>query len=202
MVRASETELSTHHPWIAWWLMGVAGLCLLTRLLPAGLQVPNLAPVGAMALFAGARIPTLGGRLFPLLMMTATDLALAWMYQYPPFDPWVYASIGIYLLLGATLLRSTESPWRIGGVTLLACGQFFLVTNFGAWWNQALPYSYDLAGLFAAYAAGLPFHQMTLISDLAFSATLFGMYAWLSRVVSADERTPDARAASAWKETR
>jgi hypothetical protein len=40
----------------------------------------------------------------------------------------------------------------------------------------------------ACFAAGVPFFRWTLLSDLAYTAVLFGLYAWLTRTVAARER--------------
>ena len=141
----------------------------------------NCTPVGAMGLFGGARLRTWQAFAIPLLIMGVTDLILLAWFDYQPFNVFVYASFLINVLLGR-FLRNSESVVRIGGLTLLCSLQFYLLTNFGAWYRDALhTYSPDLSGLRASYVAGLPFFARTLLGDVVFSGTLFGLHAWLAR---------------------
>jgi len=57
---------------------------------------------------------------------------------------------------------------------------FFLVTNFGAWLGSPI-YPQTGAGLVAAYVAGIPFFQNTLLGTLFYSALMFGSFAALRR---------------------
>ena len=72
----------------------------------------------------------------PLLMMAGTDLLIWQLSGYSPFDPWVYGALFVSVLLGRLLIH-TKSAWLIGGCTLLAGAQFFLVTNFGTWLSMS-----------------------------------------------------------------
>ncbi len=148
------------------------------RLLP---HLPNFTPVGALGLFSGAQLSWWRALLVPLCVMAASDLVLEQVYGYAPFHPLVYLSIGLNVVLGRLCLRGTRSPWRLGGASLLASVQFFLVTNFGVWaqWNMYPP---TLAGLVQCYAAGLPFFQYTVLGDLTFVAVMFGAQAVAMRV--------------------
>lgn len=49
-------------------------------------------------------------------------------------------------------------------------------------------YPHTLAGVLACYTAGVPFFWRTLASDLFYSGVLFGLHAWLSRMVARSER--------------
>jgi hypothetical protein len=111
----------------------------------------------------------------------------------------VYASLTVNVLLGRLLLARTESPWKVGLVSLLGGVQFFLVTNF-AWWRGSPLYPQDVGGLLASYAAALPFASRDLapplgfagngvLGDLLFTAVLFGLHAVLARVAFPAERT-------------
>ena len=55
---------------------------------------------------------------------------------------------------------------------------FFVVTNFGAWLSDPA-YPKTAAGLAAAYVAGIPFFQWTVLGTLAYAALLFGGFALL-----------------------
>jgi hypothetical protein len=186
-------------------LLLIAGLF---RFVPYLFPIPayHLMPVGALAIFGGARMKWGQALAVPLLLMVVTDLLLwplTWQWKsYGPFDPFVYFSFMINVLLGRTLLSQTESPVRIGLVSVLASVQFFLVTNFGAWvsgyWSSEALYSMDANGLLNCYIAGLVFNKApapplgffghTLLSDLGFAAALFGAHAFLTRTAFPAER--------------
>src|SRR5512142_1157200 len=107
--------------------MGLTVLAALARLAP---HAPNLTPVGGLSLFAGARLRSWQAYVLPLALMAITD-PLVGGYSFA--TPFVYAGFLINVWLGSRLLRSTESPLRIGGVAAIGSLQFFLITNFGVW---------------------------------------------------------------------
>ena len=141
----------------------------------------NLTPLGALGLFGGARLRSWHAFVLPLAVMAASDLLLWAVLRYPPFNPVVYASFLVYVLLGRTLCR-TASPWRIGAAAVLGSAQFFLITNFSVWLGgsvdpQSIPggqammvvpadnlsypslikYARNPEGLAACYALGMSF---------------------------------------------
>jgi hypothetical protein len=174
----------------------------------------HFVPVGALALFGSARLRLWQAVSLTFGVMAVTDLIIWWQKDWRPFDPYVYGSLAITLLLGR-LLTGTASPVRIAGCTLAASVVFFLVTNFGVWLSTSvdpatLPagaayemvhdplYSFDsphyaanAKGLAACYWLALPFTRPEappfgffgnlVVSDLLFSAVLFGAYALLLR---------------------
>jgi hypothetical protein len=163
-------------------LASVAGL---VRLIP---HPWNFSPTYAVEVFAGARLRSWQAFALALSIRVVTDLAIllfpfSGQQQFAQFYladmPWVYLSVLLNVLLGRLLQRS-ESPWRVGGVTLLASVQFFLVTNFGSWLGSPI-YSQSAAGLVECYVAGIPFFRTTFLSYLIFTPVLFGAYAWLRR---------------------
>src|SRR5690242_8291048 len=109
----------------------------------------NLTPVGALGLYGGARLPLAQALVLPLAVLALTDVILHYTVYpgYPPFHPWVYASLAVNVLLGR-LLRRSESPVKIAAVSVLSSAQFFLVTNFGVWLEGTL-YPQDAGGLVA-----------------------------------------------------
>lgn len=160
----------------------------IVRLLP---HPPNFAPVGATSLFAGARLPVWQAYLVPLALMAITDPIVASIYHvsaYSPFSIFVYSSFLISVWLGRRL-RGTGSASRIAALSVINSMQFFLVTNFGSWlWFEGYPKT--AAGLASSYNAAIPFFGRTLASDLIFTAVLFGLHAWLTRMVAERERVP------------
>src|SRR5438093_714547 len=92
------------------------GVMLLTsivfRLIPYGVRPPNVAPIGASGLFSGGRFPLWLAFLLQLVAMVISDLLLWKFFAWQPFNLYVYASFGVYLLLGRALLRGKDSPLR------------------------------------------------------------------------------------------
>src|SRR5262245_33269920 len=128
---------------------GLAVAAGLLRLVP---HPANLTPVGALGLFAGARLRSWHAFALPVLVMAATDAVLYATHGYPP-SAFVYASFLVNVLIGRAL-TATESPWRIGAASFLCSLQFFLVTNFGVWLTSPGPlYPHTPEGLLACYAA-------------------------------------------------
>src|SRR5215831_17137456 len=76
-------------------------------------QALNFAPVGAISLFAGARLRGWQAYAVPLALMAITDLVLGGN----PAWPFVYAAFAISVWIGSRLQR-TENPLAIGGVAI------------------------------------------------------------------------------------
>jgi len=150
----------------------------------------NFAPVGAIALFAGARLRGWRAYALPLALMAITDPLLG---GYSTLTPLVYACFMLNVWIGSRL-RQTENPLLIGGSALAGSVVFFLVTNF-AWLYPTSLYPHSFAGIFMSYIAAVPFFWRTLASDLVYSGLLFGLHAWLSRTVSQRERVTSLQAA-------
>lgn len=159
------------------------GLIVLGALVRA-IQALNFAPVGALSLFAGARLRGWRAYLLPLVLMAITDPILG---GYSFATPFVYGSFLIMVWIGSKL-RRTENPMWIGAGALAGSVQFFLITNFAAWLGYPQTYARSLAGLLHCYAMGIPFYGRTLASDLFYAGVLFGLHAWLSRTVVRSER--------------
>jgi hypothetical protein len=161
------------------WAIGMTVLAGMARMV----QNLNFAPVGALSLFAGARLRGWQAYALPIALMAVTDPFLG---GYSRATPFVYVSFLISVWLG-TKLRNTENPAWIGGVALVGSLQFFLLTNLPMW-LFGHTYGPGLRGLLADYAAALPFYRRTFESDLLYTAVLFGLHAWLSRGVARAER--------------
>jgi len=159
---------------------GLTVLGALARLLP---HLPNFSPVGSISLFAGARMRGWQAYALPLILMAVTDPLVG---GYSAATPLIYASFLINVWIGSRL-RGTESPLKIGAGVIAGSLQFFLLTNF-AWLAGSSMYPHTLAGVMQCYAAAIPFYGRTLASDLFYSAALFGLHAWLTRVVARSER--------------
>ena len=166
--------------------LSLTTLGAIARLIP---HPPNFAPVGAVSLFAGARLPVWQAYFVPLALMAITDPILAAFYHVPAYSRYqifIYLSFVIGVWLGRRL-RTTENVAKIAAFSVLNSVQFFLLTNFGSWlWFQGYPRT--SAGLASCYIAAIPFFAWTFASDLLFTGVLFGLHAWLSRTVAAEER--------------
>src|SRR5689334_18877319 len=97
-------DRETHEPQsLGWFPVAMTVLIGSVRLVPYVLPIPypwNFAPVGAMSLYGGARLRLWQALTLPLLLMAATD-GLIWLLTgYRPFDPWVYGSLAVTVLLG------------------------------------------------------------------------------------------------------
>jgi hypothetical protein len=136
----------------------------------------NFAPIGAMALFAGAMIRTRWMALaLPLVALLAGDIFIG--FHKLMFV--VYTSFAVSVVIGRWLARS-RSVMKLGGAVFLGALQFFLVTNFALWALGGF-YPQTGAGLAACYLAGIPYFCNTLAGDIVYSAVLFGGYALAER---------------------
>ena len=148
------------------------------------LQIYNLSPIAATALFSGA----LFGRkyiafIFPLAMQFVSDVLVNTLV-YNMANPFEYffhwQALFVYpcyiAIVALGMWVGTDGKYArvpLGAIT--SSTLFFLVTNFGAWLSEPL-YSKDLIGLNASYIAALPFVQNTYVGDLLFSSVFFGAY--------------------------
>ena len=148
-------------------------------------DLPNFAPVAALALFAGyffaSRILAI---LVPVLVMLGSDWVLG-SYN-PSLMIVVYGMLTLPVMLRGLLRRHLDfrpdrpralacSSLGIIGCSLMASIAFFLVTNLAVWY-QASWYPTDAAGLLQCYLQALPFFRYTRSGDLLFSVVLFGGY--------------------------
>ena len=170
-------------PWV---LVAMIVAAAMSRLLP---HPPNFSPVEAIALFGGAYFASRAWAvLVPLAAMLISDVVLAALnggsYSFANYFAstsfWlVYGCIAVSTALGFGL-RGKVGGARVLGYSLLGSVLFFLTTNFGAWLGSTM-YPQNGAGLAAAYAAGIPFFQWTVLGTLFYSALLFGGFALLRR---------------------
>ena len=170
-------------PWV---LVAMIVAAAMSRLLP---HPPNFSPVEAIALFGGAYFASRAWAvLVPLAAMLISDVVLAALnggsYSFANYFAstsfWVvYGCIAVSAVLGFGL-RGKVGGAKVLGYSLLGSVLFFLATNFGAWLGSTM-YPQNGAGLVAAYAAGIPFFQWTVLGTLSYAALLFGGFALLRR---------------------
>ena len=172
-------------------LAGMILIAALSRLLP---HPPNFSPVEAMALFGGAHFANRAWAVaVPLVAMVLSDLALAaimggsYLSYMAGMSFWaVYLCIALSTAMGFGL-RGKAGAARVLGYSLAGSVLFFVVTNFTTWLGSTM-YPQTGAGLVAAYVAGLPFFQWTVLGTLFYAALLFGGFDLLR------ERIPSLRA--------
>jgi hypothetical protein len=170
-------------------LVGMVLLVALTRLVP---HPPNFTPVGAVALFAGARFRSKGAAfLVPLAALFLSDLALEGTTRLGLYGGWLANGSGFYrgmwvvygavaLVAAVGLLLRRRSVAAVGAGVLAGSVLFFLVTNF-AWWATYDLYPHTPEGLLLGYTAALPFFHWTLLGDACYAAALFGGLALAER---------------------
>jgi hypothetical protein len=149
-------------------LAGLIIMAAIVRLLP---HPPNFAPIAAMALFGGAYF---NKKVFafavPLAALFLTDLFLGFHNTM-----WaVYLSFIVIVGLGMVMLQK-KSTLRVVLASVSASVLFFIVTNFAFWASDTL-YPTTAAGLAACFTAAIPFFHNTLIGDLFFTGTMFGLF--------------------------
>lgn len=153
-----------------------------SRLLP---HLANFTAVGALSLFAGARLDGWKAYAVPLVVLLSTNLALAGLYHYPFFAfsyLFVLAAFAVNVWIGS-FLRNTRNPVKIATASILCAVQFYLLSNFGVWLGGNL-YPLTLEGLLACYTAAIPFFGRTLAADLFYAGVLFGLFAFLEQRVA------------------
>lgn len=139
----------------------------LLRLIP---HIPNISPVGALALFSGVVVPGWGGFVLPIAAMILSDFFLG----FHATIPYVYGS---FLLIGGIgyFIRKNPSPLRIGIASISGSVLFYILTNFGVWATSPM-YEKSAQGLLQSYMMGLPFFRNTLIGDLFYTIIFFVGY--------------------------
>jgi len=136
----------------------------------------NFAPVGAIALFAGAVLGWRTALWLPLAIMVISDLIIG-LHDTVLFT---WGGFLLVALFGMTL-RNRGNVLRVSLGAAGAALLFFLVSNFGVWLEGRL-YPPTWHGLIDAYVMALPFLRTSFVADLAFSALLFGLYAFVAPV--------------------
>ena len=140
----------------------------------------NFTPVGAMALFSGAKFGrTSKAFLLPLSALLLGDLFVG-LYRIMPI---VYLSFCLSVVIGI-FFRNRQSLGPLSVATLLGATQFFLLTNW-AMWAFGTTYPKSLEGLLSCYKAGITYFGNTLAGDAFYAFLLFGGFALIERTVPA-----------------
>ena len=153
-------------------VLGLIVTAVSFRLMP---HPPNFAPIAAIAIFGGAILPRKWALILPLTAMIASDLVLG-------LHSLVWFTWGSFLLIAllSSKYMNKINTVSVAGASFGASFLFFLVTNFGVWLEGRLyPPTFD--GLLGSYINAIPFFRNTLLSDVVFSAMLFGAYVLVYR---------------------
>ena len=160
-------------------LIIVAALCALAVLWRVIPHQVNLAPVAALALFAGwVTGRAWVGAAAAVAVLALSDAILGRLQSGFAYDPALQAVVWGALALPALFARALPRravrafAWCALPAALGAAA-FFLITN-GAVWALGDAYPHTPKGLVLAYEAGLPFIRGTLTGDLVFTLALFG----------------------------
>jgi hypothetical protein len=144
----------------------------LMRIIP---HAPNVAPVAAIAIFAGAYLNKKVVLWVPLAIMIASDLVIG-------LHGVVVYTWGAFILIGfmGMRLRGKRSATGIFATTVFGALVFFVITNFGVWLAW---YPHTVSGIVSCYVNALPFLRNTMLSNILFSFVLFGAYELARKMV-------------------
>ena len=185
-------------------------LAVAFRLAAPVLGTWNFVPMGAIALFAGARLPRRWAWCVPVSAMILSDLALESSSRHGIFETWRwvgYATFGATAFFGPLARSQRLGPLRYPALALGASTLFFLTSNFAVWTDGGL-YPLTVAGLVTCYIAAIPFFGSTILADLAGVGLLFGLepviekamrrleHAYAARSLAADAEVPQSSHAS------
>lgn len=164
-------------------LTGLILLAALVRTIDHG--IPNFAPIGAIALFAGA---CFGSRLLafvvPCVALLVSDLMLN-TSRYVDLAPTAWALVpftaGAFVLTVVIGFGFRGRNRSVAGVfvgSLAASCVFFVISNLG-WWAvlQMSLFEIPAESMGTVYLKAIPFFHQTMLSDLFFNTTLFGSLA-------------------------
>ncbi|HZW31703.1 MAG TPA: DUF6580 family putative transport protein [Isosphaeraceae bacterium] len=170
-------------------------LAVVCRLLTPWLHGWNFVPMGALALYAGSRLPRRWAWAVPVAAMALSDFMLDYGTQRPELTRWViYATFAATTFLGPISQRPRLRTWSLPLLSLSASTLFFVTSNL-ATWAEGLLYPLTLPGLAACFVAAIPFYPNTVLADLLGTAVLFGLGPWVERAFRPIH--PGAAAASA-----
>jgi hypothetical protein len=146
----------------------------------------NIVPMGAIALYAGARLPRRWAWLVPLCAMVVSDLVLDYGGGRSVNELWRWVNYGTFTaltLLGPLARSRSIGVWRYPALSLAASSLFFLASNLAVWAEGQL-YPRTIAGLTTCFYMAIPFFGQTLLADLAGTAILFGLGPVIERAMN------------------
>ena len=170
----------------------LVGLAVACRLLSPVYHTWNFVPAGAVALYAGSRLPRRWAWVVPFAAMFVSDLFLVDSSRYPFFGltRWtVYGTLAATTLMGWIARSPRFRAWMLPAMSLFASSLFFVTTNFSTW-AEGQEYPLTWSGLATCYVMAIPFFWNTLVADLLGTCVLFGLGSVFERAA--------ARVSRAW----
>jgi hypothetical protein len=146
----------------------------------------NFTAVGGALLYFGAR-RSWREMLAPLAALMVTDYCLTvFAYHYAFQWQWYAMTWAWYLAamaLGHILLHSRTTFVRVAAGVVLGPTSFFVLSNYAVWLMGNM-YPRTVGGLFACYAAAIPFYRNDLLSTTVVAGLAFVVPALLRRTSS------------------
>jgi hypothetical protein len=152
-------------------------LAVLFRVFSATYQVWNFAPMAAISLYAGSRLPRRWAWVVPVVAMVVSDLLLDQGRYRPAFEltRWtIYTTFAVTTLLGPLANWPKFGRWLLPILSVTGSLLFFVTSNL-ATWGEGLLYPMTFTGLIACFVAAIPFFGNTIAADLIGTAALFGL---------------------------
>ncbi len=152
-------------------------LAVLSREFASTYHVWNFAPLGAISLYTGSRLPRRWAWVVPVAAMLTSDLLLDQGRYRPTFEltRWtVYATFAVITLLGRFANWPKFGRWLLPVLSITGSTLFFVTSNL-ATWGEGLLYPMTFTGLTTCYIAAIPFFGNTVVADLVGTAVLFGL---------------------------
>jgi hypothetical protein len=142
-------------------------LAVALRLLP---HPANFAPIAAVAIFGGAILPRRYALSVPLAAIIVSDLVIG-------LHSLVLVTWSCFALIALASHQWLKRPTFLRGLALVLSSSifFFTVSNLAVWLWSGM-YAHSLAGLARCFELALPFFRNTALSDIVYSAALFGLY--------------------------
>ncbi len=164
-------------------ISGMILIAAISRFLPIAFpSMQNFSPVGAMALFGGAYFAKKQWAfIVPMMALWLSNLVLNNVFYtkyYPTFsfgfEIAVFVSFALVVSIGIVVLKKVNITNLLIANVLGTVG-FFLISNFFVWAGGTM-YPQTMEGLGMCFTMGLPFLKNTLLSNLLFSAAMFGIF--------------------------
>ena len=146
-------------------------------------DIPNFAPVAALALFSGFIFRSyLAAAMVPVSVVTISNIQLGG-YENNAVMISVYACFILPTLFGRWFLKSRRGDLSMPRVLTFSIGSallFFFATNYTAYLYW---YPKTVDGFIACYVNAIPFFRYTLAGDLFFCFVFFGGYNLATRLL-------------------
>lgn len=149
-----------------------------SRIIP---HPPNFTAIGAISILGGLYFrKKYLAFVIPFLAMLISDIILGYKPEIS-----VYLALLMIIPLGAAI-RHKVSHFSIFKTSIFASIVFFLITNFFVWINSSpMDGIYycppNFIGFVKCYAQAIPFFFSTILGDLFFCFSLFGLYEFITK---------------------